>query len=603
MKSNSRLAAAIALALLPSALSAHKTNHDTGETFYEKTIVFPPGASAQEKIEMASRLVPSENQLEWQNLGMTAFLHFGINTFTDREWGDGKEDPALFNPTALDTRQWVRTLKEAGFRLVILTAKHHDGFCLWPTKTTTHSVAASPWREGKGDVVAELRKACDEYGMKLGLYLSPWDRNSPKYGDSQAYNDQFVAQLTELLSNYGKIDEVWFDGACGEGPNGKKQEYDWQRFRHVMETLQPEAVLAITGDDVRWVGNEGGKGRETEWSATPLMPKISADADEINQRLGINEMSKDLGSRELVARADQLNWWPSEVDVSIRPGWFYHDNERPHSLRRMAEIYLTSVGRNAVLLLNIPPDRRGLIHESDVARLQELRQWIDTNFSNNLITDADHKSGIYRFASSATVNCVSLSEDIAKGQRVEDFEIHAHTNDQWRKVAHGTTIGNRRIITFDPVTADRIMLIVNSSRGKAYISDMSAYHIEMPTEETEANSNLKETQADIRIDGMTLTASLSAPALMAGFVYTPTLKDNMAGTIFTYHTEISNDGSTWTDIPTSGEFSNIVNNPIPQKVIFETPIKARYIRLTAKSEIGGRSFITAEDFRPLIAEE
>lgn len=603
MKSNSRLAAAIAIAILPSALSAHKTIPDASETFYEKTIVFPPGASTEEKIDMASRLVPSENQLEWQNLEMTAFLHFGINTFTDREWGDGKEDPTLFNPIALDARQWVRTLKEAGFRLVILTAKHHDGFCLWPTKTTTHSVAASPWRGGKGDVVAELRKACDEYGMKLGLYLSPWDRNSQKYGDSQAYNDQFAAQLTELLSNYGKIDEVWFDGACGEGPNGKRQEYDWQRFRHVMETLQPEAVLAITGDDVRWVGNEGGKGRETEWSATPLMPKISAGADEINQHLGIDEMSKDLGSRELVARANQLNWWPSEVDVSIRPGWFYHDNERPHSLRRMAEIYLTSVGRNAVLLLNIPPDRRGLIHESDVARLQELRQWINTNFSNNLITDADHTSGIYRFASPTTVNCVSLSEDIAKGQRVEDFEIHVRTNNQWRKVTHGTTIGNRRIITFDPVTADRIMLIVNSSRGKTYIRDVSAHFIEMPAEETESDSKLKETQADIRIDGMTLTASLTAPALMAGFVYTPTLKNNMAGTIFTYHTETSIDGSRWTEVPTSGEFSNIVNNPIPQKVIFKTPIKARYIRLTVDSEIGGRSFITAENFRPLIAEE
>ena len=178
------------------------------------------------------------------------------------------EDPALFNPSELDAEQWVKTLKDAGFKLVILTAKHHDGFCLWPTQTTDHSVASSPWKDGKGDVVRELRDACDKYGMKLGIYLSPWDRNSPKYGDSEAYNDQFVAQLTELLTNYGKIDEVWFDGACGEGPNGKKQVYDWPRFRKVMEELQPEAVLAITGDDVRWVGNEGGVGRETEWSVT-----------------------------------------------------------------------------------------------------------------------------------------------------------------------------------------------------------------------------------------------------------------------------------------------------------------------------------------------
>ncbi len=331
------------------------------DEYFVKELIFPEGTDSITKVEMAARLVPNEQQRAWQQRELTAFLHFGMNTFTDREWGDGKESPELFNPDSLDTDQWVSALKDAGFKMVILTAKHHDGFCLWPTATTDHSVASSPWRGGKGDVVADLRKSCDKYGMKLGIYLSPWDRNASCYGDSPRYNDMFVAQLTELLTNYGKIDEVWFDGACGEGPNGKKQEYDWLRFRETMRRLQPEAVLAITGDDVRWVGNEGGRGRETEWSVTPLVPSIYSYSDSINKSLGIDAMSPGIGSRELVAKADRLYWWPSEVDVSIRPGWFYHSHEKPHSLSRLADIYLQSVGRNSVLLLNIPPDRSGRI--------------------------------------------------------------------------------------------------------------------------------------------------------------------------------------------------------------------------------------------------
>lgn len=585
----------IAYATTPKAPAS--TN---GETYYEKVVDFPTGATLEEKIDMASRLVPTANQTEWQNLGLTAFLHFGVNTFTDREWGDGTEDPAVFNPTELDAEQWVKTLKDAGFRLVILTAKHHDGFCLWPTKTTDHSVAASPWRDGKGDVVAELRRACDKYGMKLGLYLSPWDRNSQKYGDSPAYNNQFVAQLTELLSNYGKVDEVWFDGACAEGPNGKRQEYDWLRFRKVMETLQPDAVLAITGDDVRWVGNEGGVGRETEWSATAVTPGIFTDSKERNSALGINEMSEDLGSRKLIERADRLYWWPSEVDVSIRPGWFYHESEHPHSLRRLAEIYLASVGRNAVLLLNIPPDRRGLIHESDAARLQELRQWIDANFSNNLVTKSNSNTGIYSFSSPTRVNCVAVSEDITKGQRVEDFEIHARVDGSWQKVAKGTTIGNKRILTFDPVEADAVMLMIDSSRGKANIKNVSAYNITMPEPEVSESDLYAETTVPVKLSEMTLTATLDKVQTIAGFIYTPSLKDNMAGTIFHYRAEVSNDGENWKTVPTDGEFSNIVNNPIPRRVIFSNPVEGRYLRLVATSEVNGGNTITYGDFQLLL---
>lgn len=439
------------------------------EEYFVKEVVFPAGATTEQKVEMAARVVPTPQQRAWQDCELTAFLHFGINTFTDREWGDGTEDPAIFNPDSLDTDQWVSTLKDAGFKMVILTAKHHDGFCLWPTATTAHSVASSPWRGGKGDVMADLRKSCDKYGMRLGVYLSPWDRNAPCYGQGQPYNDMFVAQLTELLTKYGKIDEVWFDGANGEGPNGRRQDYDWLRFRKTIRDLQPDAVLAIVGDDVRWVGNEGGVGRETEWSVNALTPEIYAYADSANKALGLRGKSPDLGSREIIAKADQVRWWPSEVDVSIRPGWFYHDYEEPRPLSRLVRIYLQSVGRNSVLLLNIPPDRHGRMADNDVKRLMALRRWIDTNFADNLLD----KPG-------STVNAVVLTEDIGRGQRVESFDVQALTAGEWKTVARGTTIGRKRIVTFDDTPADSLRLMVTASRLEPHATLTGAYRINVP---------------------------------------------------------------------------------------------------------------------------
>ena len=399
---------------------------------FVKHVQFPKHATLEQKVSMAARLVPSPQQLEWQQMELTAFLHFGINTFTDREWGDGKEDPALFNPTDLDAEQWVRELKEAGFKMVLLTAKHHDGFCLWPTKTTKHSVASSPWKDGKGDVVKELRDACTKYGMKFGVYLSPWDRNAECYGDSPRYNEFFIEQLTELLTNYGEVHEVWFDGANGEGPNGKKQVYDWDAFYKTIQRLQPKAVMAIMGDDVRWVGNERGLGRETEWSATVLTPGIYARSAENNSRLDINSQAKDLGSREMLENATELFWYPSEVDVSIRPGWFWHENEngKVKSLKHLADIYFQSVGYNSVLLLNIPPDRRGHINEADVARLKEFAAYRQQVFADNRVQKGqkmwDAASGDqreYELKSSSKINVVLLQEDIARGQRVESFRV------------------------------------------------------------------------------------------------------------------------------------------------------------------------------------
>lgn len=596
----------------------------TAQDVFVKELVFPADATPEQKIEMASRLVPSPKQLEWQKLGLTAFLHFGVNTFTDREWGDGSESPEIFNPVGLDADQWVKTLKDAGFKLVILTAKHHDGFCLWPTKTTAHSVASSPWRDGKGDVMADLRRACDKYGMKLGVYLSPWDRNAQCYGDSPAYNDMFVAQLTELLTQYGRIDEVWFDGACGEGPNGKKQEYDWTRFKEVIAELQPDAVVAIQGDDVRWVGNEKGLGRETEWSATALTPGIYPHSGEANAALGLFAKAKDLGGRQLVERAERLYWWPSEVDVSIRPGWFYHDKEQPKSLRHLAEIYLNSVGRNSTLLLNIPPDREGLIPAADVQRLSELREWIDTNFSHNLVNRTAGTEGY--FGSPAKVNTVVLSEDVSKGQRVEEFVIEARgASGEWAPVTEGTTIGHKRILVFPDTEADAVRVSVTSSRGESHIMPVEAYAIALPAESnvdlpgyrmvsptgwSVVSAHGDKASAYLTFDDTdntfwtsdkgagekSITIDMKHILPVAGFVYAPRGGDDKSGTIYHYRFEVSADGNEWTTCDLPGEFSNIAYNPLVQKVYLPSPVSARYVRLTGIDEIEGRDYITVGEF-------
>lgn len=550
---------------------------------YVKELEFPEGTDSITKIEMAGRLVANSQQKAWQQRSLTAFLHFGMNTFTDREWGDGKESPELFNPDSLDTDQWVMALKNAGFSMVILTAKHHDGFCLWPTATTEHSVKNSPWRDGKGDVVADLRSSCDKYGMKLGLYLSPWDRNAECYGDSPRYNDMFVAQLTELLTNYGKIDEVWFDGACGEGPNGKKQEYDWLRFRETMRRLQPEAVLAITGDDVRWVGNEGGKGRETEWSVTPLVPSIFNYSDSINKSLGIDAMSKDIGSRGLIARADKIYWWPSEVDVSIRPGWFWHEKEHPHSVKRLAEIYLESVGRNSVLLLNVPPDCHGRIADEDVNRLWNFQRWISTNFRDNKVGVPGSK-----------INTVVLTEDLDQGQRVESFDIMGLVDGKWQKITSGTTIGKKRILMFDPLIVDDLRLVVTSSRGEPHAVISGSYEVVMPIEQVEYKSDYPIVDEKLLAQSVksgknpSYHITFEKPQTIAGFVYTPRT-DAGEGYMYRYSVMVSDDGDKWMDVPVVGEFGNIAANPIPQQVVFGQPVTTRFFKIVCR-ENSGRPF-------------
>lgn len=554
---------------------------------------------------MAARLVPSPQQLEWQQMELTAFLHFGINTFTDREWGDGKEDPALFNPTDLDAEQWVRELKEAGFKMVLLTAKHHDGFCLWPTKTTKHSVASSPWKDGKGDVVKELRDACTKYGMKFGVYLSPWDRNAECYGDSPRYNEFFIEQLTELLTNYDEVHEVWFDGANGEGPNGKKQVYDWDAFYKTIQRLQPKAVMAIMGDDVRWVGNERGLGRETEWSATVLTPGIYARSAENNSRLDINSQAKDLGSREMLENATELFWYPSEVDVSIRPGWFWHENEngKVKSLKHLADIYFQSVGYNSVLLLNIPPDRRGHIHEADVARLKEFAAYRQQVFADNRVQKGqkmwDAASGDqreYELKSSSKINVVLLQEDIARGQRVESFRVEARVEGQWQLLGEGTTVGYKRMLRFPTIEAEALRITIGSARLEAHISNVAAYYAP-DVEEQQAVSKWNDLSRGFwkKVSAQPLVIDLGKEVSLKGFTYAPLNEQAKPTMAYRYTFYVSMDGKSWTKVPTNGEFSNIMHNPLPQTVKFAQPQKARFIKIDATTPDAAAAIVEMEE--------
>lgn len=489
--------------LLMLLINAHAQN--TQHNF----AIIKPTDTEKDIIRKAATITPSPRQLRWQQLELTGFFHFGINTFTDREWGDGKEDPKLFNPIQLDARQWVRVAKDAGIKQVILTAKHHDGFCLWPTKTTEHSVKNSPWKGGKGDVVKEVSDACKEQGIGFGIYLSPWDRNASVYG-TDAYNDFFVQQLTELLTQYGRIDEVWFDGANGEGPNGKKQVYDFERWYKLIRKLQPSAVIAIMGPDVRWVGTETGYGRETEWSIVPANNLNQAAIAE-NSQQGIafkpqgDMRGSDLGSRDKIMDAKGLVWYPAETDVSIRPGWFYHEkeNDKVKSPQKLLDIYYSSVGRNGVLLLNIPPDKRGLIHDSDVVHLQQWKQLRDATFSNNTARKArvtsnngintkallDNKYQTYwttkgsdttavielQFPSLQTFDVLSLQENIAVGQRIERFVLEYQQGNDWKQAAEGTTVGYKRLIRFAPVTAQKVRLRILSSRLNPTLSEIGLY--------------------------------------------------------------------------------------------------------------------------------
>ena len=423
----------------------------------------PPRAQARSS---RSRPRPSPSQLAWQRDELALFLHFGVNTFTDREWGDGQEDPSIFSPSALDARQWTRAARNAGARALILTAKHHDGFCLWPTRTTGHSVAASPWRSGQGDVVREFVDACQAEGLKAGLYLSPWDRNNPAYGDSPKYNDLYCDQLTELLTRYGPIAEVWFDGANGEGPNGKRQIYDWPRFFRLVRQLQPNAVMfSDAGPDVRWCGNEKETAGDPNWSTVNPDSVTFPGAD----GPGVIDALQH-GDR------DGTVWRPAEVDVSIRPGWFYHPAEdaRVRTVDNLESLYFSSVGRNGKLLLNVPPTRDGLLHSTDVLNLAKFRFLLTSLFDRDVTRDARRTSLVIGpgraeveldLGRPVTFAVARLEEDITRGQSVARYTLYGARDRDWRVISQGSTIGYAKLDRFEPVTVQRVRLAIEDAVG------------------------------------------------------------------------------------------------------------------------------------------
>lgn len=649
--------------------------------------------------------VPHERQVAWQELEFYGFVHFNMNTFSDREWGFGDEKPEQFNPTELDARQWARIAKEAGMKQLIITAKHHDGFVLWPSEYTEHSVKNSPWRDGKGDLVKEFVDACREYGLKVGIYYSPWDRNHPDYGKPE-YRTYMKNQLTELLTNYGEISEVWFDGANGgDGWYGganesrkvdKKSYYQWPSVIELVRELQPTAMIfGDGGPDVRWIGNEHGFAYETTWS--------NLERDSIYA--GMPEYSQKWAPGQ-----ENGNYWvPGEADVSIRPGWYYHkyEDHMVKSLPDLMEIFYKSIGQNSSLLINFPVDTRGLIHENDEAAILKMAAKVKEDFANNLApqasisasadrgygyeaeltTDGDYEtywtladgagakaSLELDFGKETSFNRLLLQEYTPLGQRVKAFSLEKEVNGTWEKIAEGTTVGYKRILRFPDVTAEKIRINFEDGKGIPVISEVGIYFapklllapdvkrdksglltlvspdegldIYYTTDGSAPNNSSQKFTAPIQVDeaitlqtitydpvsgkasdpkrvdldypkakwetkaengekaldenihsyvttkNNELIVDLGETLEIQGFSYFPMQARYPSGHITNYAFAVSQDGKSWKEVA-SGEFSNVVNSPIEQKVRFDsTP--AKWIKIKAVKTADGNPATLAE---------
>lgn len=441
---------------------------------------------------------PTKAQQAWHDMEFYFFIHFGPNTFTGLEWGHGNEKEEIFDPKELDCEQWCRIAKASGAKGIIITAKHHDGFCLWPSKYSTHTVRESKWKNGKGDVLKDLSAACKKYGLKFGVYISPWDRNHPDYG-TEKYNDVFVNMMKELFTNYGPIWELWWDGANGEGPNGKQQVYDWHRFENTVRKLSPNTIIfSDIGPDARWCGNEKGIAGKTNWNTLDTAGFTRGNGAPMVDTLNIGNI-------------DGKNWIPAECDVSIRPGWFWHENEdsKVKNPQELFSLYVKSVGRGANLLLNVPPNDKGLITAFDSAALVGFKKLKDASFKNNIakngkgfyinhnkksnaptLTDGNYNSFkkiqlpnlvslAVEFNKPEPVNCIVLRENMADGQNCISWKLYLVDDTQkMLKEINGTTIGNKRIISFTKTNVSKIVLSVTSQKAATSISEIEAYLID-----------------------------------------------------------------------------------------------------------------------------
>lgn len=581
--------------------------------------------------------IPQEKQVDWQKMETYAFVHFGLNTFNDREWGYGDSDPKTFNPARLDCEQWVQTFVNSGMKGVILTAKHHDGFCLWPTQLTEYCIRNTPYKDGKGDIVRELSDACKKYGIKFAVYLSPWDRHQANYGTPE-YVDYFYQQLHELLTNYGDVFEIWFDGANGgDGWYGgakdtrtidRKNYYDYPRAYKMIDELQPQAVIfSDGGPGCRWVGNENGFAGATNWSflrAGEVYPGYSK-------------------YRELqYGHADGNQWVAAECDVSIRPGWFYHpeQDDKVKTVDQLTDLYYRSVGHNATLLLNFPVDRNGLIHPTDSLNAVQFHQRVQKELADNLLTsvkvkasnerggkfntsaltDGDYdtywatEDGVtsadltFTFKQPTNLNRIMIQEYIPLGQRVKSFIVEYKTDkdkasEQWLPVKSNeetTTVGYKRLLRFEPIETEQLRIRFTDSRACLCINEVGAYYAPDAKEDytfqavklesfpftllkvDEENMNKskdKDEHTTCFIDGKEVMIDLGEERTIHSFYYLPDQSEYNKGLISSYELSVGKTQDAM-KVVAEGEFSNIRNNPIIQNVYF-TPENARYIKLKA----------------------
>lgn len=601
------------------------------------TAMVSTNAFAKEEVKAPAPLLPlpEQKQVDWQRMETYAFIHFGLNSFCDREWGYGDTDPKMFNPKRLDCEQWVKTLIAAGMKGVILTAKHHDGFCLWPFEGNDYNVSKSPWRNGKGNVVKELSEACKKHGLKFAVYLSPWDRSRADYG-SPSYVDYFHSQLRDLLTHYGPVFEVWFDGANGgDGYYGgardkrtidRKNYYNYPRIYQILDSLQPQAVVfSDGGPGCRWVGNEKGFAGETNWAFIPKNTVYPGYPNYPELQFGYPD-------------GDQ--WTAAECDVSIRPGWFYHpeEDDKVKSPEQLADLYYRSVGHNATLLLNFPVDRNGLINPIDSANAVNFHKLIQRELGNNLVAGMKPKvsnerggqfaaqaltdgswdtywatgDGVtsaditFTFKKAQKMNRIMLQEYIPLGQRVKKFAVEwLDKNGTWKAVEQGeetTTIGYKRLLRFLTVETKGLRVRILDSRGPICMNNMGVYYGGEDAQLTWSPASVAIKSVPFSLKGFDeaqltkvvdrnpatvlfadkneLLIDLGRDTKVSTLMYLPDQSENRHGLIHSYTLAACKADGTDEHVLSSGEFSNIQNNPVLQTITFE-PTTTRYLKLKA----------------------